>query len=56
MSFVSGYIIFSQMSQWNGRKGALHANFLANSQKFKNLSLPAKVPPMHPNAPFATSH
>jgi hypothetical protein len=35
MSFVSGYIIFSQMSQWNGRNGALHANFLA----IKNLKI-----------------
>jgi hypothetical protein len=27
-----------------------------NGQKFKNLSLPTKVPPMLPNTPFTTSH
>jgi hypothetical protein len=40
---------------WNGRNGALNANFLANSQKFKNSSLPAKVPPMPPNTPSSTT-
>ncbi len=34
------------MSQSDGRNGALNANFLANSQKFKNSSLPAEVPPI----------
>jgi hypothetical protein len=43
MSFTSGYIIFSQMSQSNGRNGALNANFLANGQEFKNSSLPTEV-------------
>jgi hypothetical protein len=56
MSFISGYITFSQMPQSNGRNGALNANFLANGQKFKNLSLPAKVNPMLPDTPSATSH
>jgi hypothetical protein len=39
----------------NGRNGALNANFLANGQKFKNLSLAAEVPPMLPNTPSTTS-
>jgi hypothetical protein len=30
------------------QKWSLNANFLANGQKFKNLSLPAKVPQCRP--------
>jgi hypothetical protein len=44
------------MSQSDGRNGALNATFLANGQKFKNLSLPAKMPPMLHNTPSTTSH
>jgi hypothetical protein len=36
--------------------GALNANFLANGQKFKISSLPAKVPPIPPNIPSTTFH
>ena len=44
-NLISGYTI-SLKSLTDGGNGALNCNFLTNGQKFKNLSLPAEVPPM----------
>jgi hypothetical protein len=41
MSFISAYIISSQMPQLNGGNKSLSTNFLANGQNFKITSLPA---------------
>jgi hypothetical protein len=41
MSFISAYIISSQMPQWNGGNKYLSNNFLTNGQNFKITSLPA---------------
>jgi hypothetical protein len=44
------------MPQLNGWNKALTTNFLTNSKKFKNLSLPAEVPPVTPKTPSTTFH
>jgi hypothetical protein len=63
MSFISAYIISSQMPQCNGGNKSLSNNFLTNGQNFKITSLPACLGAclgapndMSLNTPSATSH
>jgi hypothetical protein len=58
MSFISAYIISSQMPQLNGGNRPLSTNFLANGQNFNITSQPACLPAslgaphdMSPNTP-----